>query len=133
VIHHDHVAVDVLQLATLPGQSKLTIAAVASRAKPSNSFRSSTAYCCQYNHFVRHGGLEGRVVSMAADADTDRSGQHYFRVVIETTDSTLGPDGSLTIIPVIQAKIYIHTSEKRVLDYLIQPVLKTCSEAFRER
>ena len=73
------------------------------------------------------------MVSMAADADTDRSGQHYFRVVVETTDGTLGPDGSLTIIPVIQAKIYIHTGEKRVLDYLIQPVLKNRSEAFRER
>ncbi|MBT4771574.1 MAG: HlyD family type I secretion periplasmic adaptor subunit [Rhodospirillaceae bacterium] len=83
--------------------------------------------------FVRYGGLEGRVVSIAADADTDRSGQHYFRVVVETTDSALGADGSLPIIPGMQATIDIHTGEKRVLDYLIQPVLKTRSEAFRER
>ena len=83
--------------------------------------------------FVRYGGLEGRVVSIAADADTDRSGQHYFRVVVETTDSTLGADGTLPIIPGMQATIDIHTGEKRVLDYLIQPVLKTRSEAFRER
>jgi len=83
--------------------------------------------------FVRYGGLEGRVVSIAADADTDRSGQHYFRVVVETTESALGADGSLPIIPGMQATIDIHTGEKRVLDYLIQPVLKTRSEAFRER
>ena len=83
--------------------------------------------------FVRYGGLEGRVVSIAADADTDRSGQHYFRVVVETTESALGADGSLPIIPGMQATIYIHTGEKRVLEYLIQPVLKTRSEAFRER
>ena len=70
--------------------------------------------------FVRYGGLEGRVVSIAADADTDRSGQHYFRVVVETTDSTLGADGTLPIIPGMQATIDIHTGEKRVLDYLIQ-------------
>lgn len=83
--------------------------------------------------FVRYGGLEGQVVSIAADADTDRSGQHYFRVVVETTESALGPDGSLPIIPGMQATIDIHTGEKRVLDYLVQPVLKIRSEAFRER
>lgn len=83
--------------------------------------------------FVRYGGLEGRVVSIAADADTDPSGQHYFRVVVETTESALGPDGSLPIIPGMQATVDIHTGEKRVLDYLIQPVLKIRSEAFRER
>lgn len=83
--------------------------------------------------FVRYGGLDGRVVSIAADADTDPSGQHYFRVVVETTESALGADGSLPIIPGMQATVDIHTGEKRVLDYLIQPVLKTGSEAFRER
>lgn len=83
--------------------------------------------------FVRYGGLEGRVVNIAADADTDRSGRHYFRVVVETDESALGDDGSLPIIPGMQATIDIHTGKKRVLDYLIQPVLKTGSEAFRER
>ena len=47
--------------------------------------------------------------------------------------SFVGPDGSLPIIPGMQATVDIHTGEKRVLDYLIQPVLKTRSEAFRER
>lgn len=83
--------------------------------------------------FVRYGGLEGRVVNIAADADTDRSGRHYFRVVVETDESALGEDGNLPIIPGMQATIDIHTGKKRVLDYLIQPVLKTGSEAFRER
>jgi len=84
--------------------------------------------------FVRYGGLEGTVVNIAADADTDARGRHYFRVVVETGDSTLGEEGeNLPIIPGMQATIDIHTGEKRVLDYLVQPVLKTRSEASRER
>lgn len=66
-------------------------------------------------------------------ADAHRSGQHYFRVAVETTESALGEDGTLATIPGTQTTIDIHTGEKRVLDYLIQPVLKIRSEAFRER
>ncbi len=83
--------------------------------------------------FVRYGGLEGTVVNIAADADTDERGRHYFRVVVETGDSTLGDGEELPIIPGMQATVDIHTGEKRVIDYLVQPVLKTRSEAFRER
>lgn len=83
--------------------------------------------------FVRYGGLEGTVINIAADADTDERGRHYFRVVVETGDSTLGDDGDLPIIPGMIATVDIHTGEKRVIDYLIQPVLKIRSEAFRER
>lgn len=83
--------------------------------------------------YVRYGGLEGTVINIAADADTDERGRHYFRVVVETGDSTLGDDGDLPIIPGMIATLDIHTGEKRVIDYLIQPVLKTRSEAFRER
>ncbi len=54
-------------------------------------------------------------------------------MVVEATESALGENGSLPIIPGMQATIDIHTNEKRVLDYLIQLVLKTRSEAFRER
>tara|TARA_A100001037_G_C14673153_1_gene423980 strand:+ start:232 stop:489 length:258 start_codon:yes stop_codon:yes gene_type:complete len=78
-------------------------------------------------------GLEGRVVNIAPDADTDRSGSHNFRVVVETPESALGDDGSLLIILGMQATIDIYNGEKRVLDHLIQPVLKTGSEAFRKR
>jgi adhesin transport system membrane fusion protein len=82
--------------------------------------------------FVRYGGLEGTVVNIAADADTDDRGRHYFRVVVETGDSALGEEENLPIIPGMVATVDIHTGEKRVIE-LIQPVLKTRSEAFRER
>jgi len=52
--------------------------------------------------------------------------------VVETGDSALGEEENLPIIPGMVATVDIHTGEKRVID-LIQPVLKTHSEAFRER
>ena len=83
--------------------------------------------------FVRYGGLEGTVINIAADADTDKRGRHFFRVVVETGDSTLSENGDLPIIPGMVATVDIHTGEKRVIDYLIQPVLKIRAEVFRER
>ncbi len=82
---------------------------------------------------ARHSPCAPGVQGNAADADTDDRGRHYFRVVVETGDSTLGDDGNLPIIPGMIATVDIHTGEKRVIDYLIQPVLKIRSEAFRGR
>ncbi len=83
--------------------------------------------------YVRYGGLDGVVTTIAADADTDDLGRHYFRVVIETNETSLGEDGTLPIIPGMLATVDIHTGDKSVLEYLVRPVLKLRHEAFRER
>ena len=84
--------------------------------------------------YMRYGGLEGRVVHVAADADTDEQGVHYFGAIVETDRAYLESEGKqLAIIPGMQAEIDVHIGTKSVLDYLIQPVLKLKHEAFRER
>lgn len=83
--------------------------------------------------FIRYGGLDGTVVNVAADADTDPMGQPYFRVVVETESAYLDDNEALAIAPGMQATVDIHTGTRSVLDYLIMPVLKLQSEAFRER
>lgn len=84
--------------------------------------------------FVRYGGLEGTVIMVAPDSNTDEAGNPYFRVVVRTDKTYLGKEkGSLPITPGMQATIDIHTGSKSVLDYLITPVLKLRHEAFRER
>jgi len=83
--------------------------------------------------FIRYGGLDGTVVNVAADADTDQMGQPYFRVVVETESAYLDDNEALAIAPGMQATVDIHTGTRSVLDYLIMPVLKLQSEAFRER
>ena len=84
--------------------------------------------------FVRYGGLDGTVATIAPDATLDDSGEPYFHVVVRTDKSYLGGEaGELPITPGMQATVDIHTGEKTVLEYLIKPVLKLRHEAFRER
>ena len=83
--------------------------------------------------FIRYGGLDGQITHIAADANTDRMGRHWFRVVAETERTALGEDGNLPITPGMLATIDIHTGTKSVLEYLMGPVLRMRHEAFRER
>jgi len=84
--------------------------------------------------FVRYGGLDGKVIQIAADSTTGPEGEPYFRVVVETDKTYLGQEkGKLPITPGMEATVDIHTGKKSVLDYLIKPVLKMRHEAFRER
>lgn len=82
--------------------------------------------------FVRYGGLDGTVVNVAADTSTDESGWHYFRLAVRTGETTLG-DERLPITSGMQATVDIHTGEKRVVEYLVGPVLRMRHQAFRER
>lgn len=85
--------------------------------------------------FTRYGGLEGQVISISPDSHFDpATGATYFRVVAETDKTYLGAEpGDLPITPGMEATVDIHTGSKSVLEYLLKPVIKVKSEAFRER
>lgn len=84
--------------------------------------------------FVRYGGLDGRVVRIAPDTDNSTTGRTFFRVVVETERTWLGPEtGALPISPGMEATVDIRTGRRTVIDYLLRPILKLRSEAFRER
>ena len=85
--------------------------------------------------FSRYGGLDGRVVSISPDSHVDPStGESYFRVIAETDKNYLGEEpGDLPIAPGMEATLDIRTGSKSVMQYLLKPVIKVKSEAFRER
>jgi adhesin transport system membrane fusion protein len=90
--------------------------------------------------FNRYGGLDGRVALVAADAMIDEEekakgkAKPYFEVIVETDKNYLGKvEGELPITPGMQATVDIHTGTKTVVEYVISPILKMKSEAFRER
>lgn len=84
--------------------------------------------------FVRYGGLEGRVVRIAPDTDNSNTGRTFFRVIVETDRTWLGTEqGALPISPGMEATVDIRTGRRTVIDYLLRPILKLRSEAFRER
>lgn len=83
--------------------------------------------------YTRYGGLEGTVTQVAPDTTTGQDNKPYYRVIIETDKSALGPNGEYPITPGMVAMVDIHTGQRSVLRYLITPVLKLRHEAFRER
>jgi adhesin transport system membrane fusion protein len=84
--------------------------------------------------FIRFGGLEGRVVRISPDSNIDDQGRPYFKVVVETAKSYLGDEpGRLPIGPGMEATVDIHTGSRSVASFLLRPVLRLQSEAFRER
>ena len=85
--------------------------------------------------FSRYGSLSGRVVSISPDAHVDTAtGQSYFRIIAETDQNYLGAGpGDLPITTGMEATLDIHTGSKSVMQYLLKPVIKVQSEAFRER
>lgn len=95
----------------------------------------ATVKITAYDYAV-YGGLEGEVVTISADTIQDEINreQFYYRVQIRTgSDSLENKLGhSFAIVPGMVATVDIHTGQKSVLDYLLQP-FNQATEALRER
>ena len=82
----------------------------------------------------RFGGLEGKVVSVAPDALLTPEGMPFYKVRIET-DSSYFENKHLryNLFPGVRVVANIHTGERTVLEYLLDPYLTRLSDAMRER
>lgn len=85
-----------------------------------------------YDYF-RYGGLEGRVTAIAADTDTGKNEEHFYRVTVSTSRAWLGktPD-EFPITPGMVGEVDIKAESRSIFWLLIKPVLKLKHEAFRE-
>lgn len=83
--------------------------------------------------FLRYGALEGTVTQISAKSDIDENGAPYFRLLIETeADHLENGDEILPISSGMEAITDIHIGRQPVWRYIIQPILKLKTEAFRE-
>lgn len=86
-----------------------------------------------YDYLI-YGILEGKVTRIGADTIENAQGEQFFRIVVETDRTSLGPqENPLQIIPGMVASVDIQTGRKSVLSYIGKPVLRASSEALRER
>jgi adhesin transport system membrane fusion protein len=84
--------------------------------------------------FSIYGGLDATLEQISADTIKDERGEHFYRVYLRTTESSLSRHGeALPIIPGMTATAEILTGEKTVLDYLLKPLLKAKDRALSER
>jgi HlyD family secretion protein len=77
--------------------------------------------------------LEGRVLAVSPDLVTDRaSGASFFvvRIGIDDREAASGLEQGLT--PGMPVEVFLRTSDRTVLSYLLKPVSDQVSRAFRE-
>ncbi len=85
--------------------------------------------------FSIYGGLEGKVINVSADTFLDKKTQEpYFLIRVKTDKNYLGTvDDPKPILPGMVAQVGVVIGKKRVLEYLLKPVLKAKDVAFTER
>lgn len=83
--------------------------------------------------FYRYGGLDGKVTAIAADTDSGRNEEQFYKVVISTSKSHLGDAVNvMQITPGMMAEVDIKIDTQSVFWAILRPVLKLKHEAFRE-
>ncbi|MCJ8344313.1 HlyD family type I secretion periplasmic adaptor subunit, partial [bacterium] len=84
--------------------------------------------------FSIYGGLKGRVTSISADTIEDRRGQPFYLVQVKTDKNYLGSNqNQKKLIAGMVVSLDIMTGKKRVIDYLLKPILKAKQNALTER
>ena len=83
---------------------------------------------------MRFGGLDGNVVNVSPDTLLSPEGQPFYKVRIETEKSYF-ESGKLQykLFPGMQVMASIHTGQRTVLQYVIDPIRYSMGSAIQER
>lgn len=77
--------------------------------------------------------LEGQVISVSADRlIEDRSGEAYYLVRIELTESLADQIYGASLHPGMTAEVMIVTGTRTAVEYLLEPITRSFNAAFRE-
>jgi adhesin transport system membrane fusion protein len=80
------------------------------------------------------GSLDGEVVRISPDTITDPKGETFYKAIVRTQKNALEHRSVIhRIIPGMDASVDIMVGDRTVLGYFLKPILRTTSEAFRER
>jgi HlyD family type I secretion membrane fusion protein len=79
------------------------------------------------------GMLPGRVVDISADALVEqRSGSPYFAVQVEVDPAAVAAAGLAALTPGMATEVFIRTSSRTPLDFLLEPLTEGLRRSFRE-
>jgi hemolysin D len=85
--------------------------------------------------FTRYGLIPGEVKSISGDGVMDdKTGQVFYPARIRLLSSTLMVEGrEVTLGPGMNVTVEVKTGSRRVIEYLLSPILRYNQEAIRER
>ena len=91
--------------------------------------------------FQKHGTLEGKVRNISEDTlqrqqaptqDPEITSASYYRARISYSGKLRGVKDDFRLIPGMEASAEIKTGRRRVIEYIIYPLIKAFDEAARE-
>ena len=82
----------------------------------------------------RYGRIDGKVLSISADAINDgKTSEQFYQIDVSMTSSLFESDGSeVLILPGMVAQIDVLSGKRTILDYFWQPLAKTKDRALRD-
>lgn len=84
--------------------------------------------------FAVYGGLNGKVVDISADTITNEDGEAYYRVRVLTEQNRIErKNETLPIIPGMIASVDIVTGHKTVMNYILNPIIRTLDRSLSEK
>lgn len=84
--------------------------------------------------FARFGSVPATLDRISPSTFLDENQQPYYQVFLSLDRSHVGPDPSLNpILPGMTVQADIRTGSKKVIDYLLRPIIRGFSNAFDER
>lgn len=84
--------------------------------------------------FTRYGTIEGQVIQVSSDAIQDQQRGLIYAARIAMGRTTMEVDGkTVNLTPGMAATVEIQTGERRLIDYLLSPLLRYRDESMRER
>jgi adhesin transport system membrane fusion protein len=84
--------------------------------------------------FAIYGSLEAKVLTISPDTQTDQQDNTYYIVRLKTDKNYLGhKENPLKIIPGMVVNADIITGKRTILDYIIQPMIKSKDYVFSDK
>lgn len=84
--------------------------------------------------FTKYGAVPGRVQAVSSDAVADERLGPVYKVRVALDQQNIMVNGrALPLGPGLSATVDVRTGSRRVIDYLLMPMLKATQEAMRER
>lgn len=85
--------------------------------------------------FTRYGTIDGKVVTLSRDAVPREDAGHVFAARISMADKTMAIDNGKTVnlTPGMNVAVEIATGQRRLIEFLLSPLLRAVKESARER
>ena len=77
--------------------------------------------------------VKGKLTYISPDALADDKGNPYFQLQVVPDDESLVHAGIERLAPGMQAEVFIQTTARTLVDYLVGPIIDTARRAMRER